>query len=118
MCETFNGVILEVRCKPIISMLKEIRVYVMKRLFAKREYVKKWKTDFALRILEKLENANRLSGMWEVQWNGSGRHEVYRDNVENDRESYIVRLQYQSCTCRKWDISGVPCQHEIGRAHV
>ena len=63
MCETFNGVILEARCKPIISMLEEIRVYVMKRLVAKREYVKQWKTDFAPRILEKLEKANRLSGI-------------------------------------------------------
>ena len=94
MCETFNGVILEARCKPIISMLEEIRVYVMKRLVAKREYVKKWKTDFALRILEKLEKVRRLSGMWEVQWNGNGRHEVYRDNVAHNRESYIIRLQY------------------------
>ena len=67
MCETFNDVILEARCKPIISMLEEIRVYVMKRLVAKREYVKKWKTDFAFRILEKLEKTKRLSGMWEVQ---------------------------------------------------
>ena len=92
MCETFNGVILEARYKPIISMLEEIRVYVMKRLVAKREYVKQWKIYFAPRILEKLEKVRRLSGMWEVQWNGNGRHEVYRDNVAHERESYTIRL--------------------------
>ena len=36
MYETFNGVILEVKCKPIINILKEIRLYVMKRLVTKK----------------------------------------------------------------------------------
>ncbi|OMO89723.1 Transposase, MuDR, plant [Corchorus olitorius] len=36
MCETFNGVILEARQKPIISMLEEIRVYVLRRLVKNR----------------------------------------------------------------------------------
>lgn len=82
MCETFNGVILEARCKPIISMLEDIRMYIMRRLVQKRESIKKWITDFAPRILERLEKYRRLSAIWEVEWNGSGRHEVYRDNVE------------------------------------
>ncbi|XVF74327.1 hypothetical protein PTKIN_Ptkin13bG0101500 [Pterospermum kingtungense] len=61
MCETFNGVILEARCKPIISMLEEIRIYVMKRLVLKREYMKKWKTNYAPRILERLEKSRKLA---------------------------------------------------------
>ncbi|XVF65088.1 hypothetical protein PTKIN_Ptkin09bG0218700 [Pterospermum kingtungense] len=114
MCETFNGVILEARCKPIISMLEEIRIYVMKRLVLKREYMKKWKTNYAPRILERLEKSRKLAGKWEVEWNGSAKHEVYWDDAENHlRESYTVRLQNHSCTCRKWDISGVPCQHAV-----
>lgn len=42
MCETFNGVILDSRSKPIISMLEDIRQYVITRIVVKREYVRKW----------------------------------------------------------------------------
>ena len=59
MCETFNGVIVEARCKPIISMLEDIRLYVMKMLVTKKQFVNKWKTDYAPRILEKLEKSRR-----------------------------------------------------------
>nr|GMD28279.1 uncharacterized protein LOC109163968 [Ipomoea batatas] len=55
MCETLNGVILEARCKPIISMLEEIKVYIMRRLVKNREYGRNWKTDYAPRQLQKLE---------------------------------------------------------------
>lgn len=37
MCEAFNGKILEVRSKHIISMLEDIRVYIMNRITKKRE---------------------------------------------------------------------------------
>ena len=61
----------------------------------------KWKIDFAPRIIEKMEKSRRLSQRWEVEWNRSGRHEIYWDDIQRQIcESYIVRLQYQSCTCK------------------
>lgn len=41
MCETFNGVILEARYNSIISMLEDIRQYVMRRVVIKRGYAMK-----------------------------------------------------------------------------
>lgn len=41
MCETFNGVLVEARSKPIIGMLEEIRQYVMNRLVVKKDYTLK-----------------------------------------------------------------------------
>ncbi|XVF36348.1 hypothetical protein REPUB_Repub19eG0050800 [Reevesia pubescens] len=77
MCETFNGVILEARSKPIISMLEDIRLYVMRRLVLKMDDVLRWKTNYAPRVLEKLEKSRKLSYKWEVEWNGGDKHEVY-----------------------------------------
>ncbi|KAK8622514.1 hypothetical protein V6N13_117424 [Hibiscus sabdariffa] len=57
MCETFNGVILDARCKPIISMLEDIRVYVMRRLVKNKQFVNTWKNDHGPRILAKLEKS-------------------------------------------------------------
>ncbi|KAK8582889.1 hypothetical protein V6N13_069657 [Hibiscus sabdariffa] len=112
MCETFNGVILDARCKPIISMLEDIRVYVMRRLVKNKQFVNTWKNDYGPRILAKLEKSRVLASKWEVDWNGGIYHEVfYVNTVDNIRESYTVCLRNSTCTCQGWDISGVPCPH-------
>lgn len=41
MCEIFNGVMLEAMNKPIITLLEDIRRYVMSRIVVKRGYVEK-----------------------------------------------------------------------------
>ncbi|KAL4323806.1 hypothetical protein GQ457_11G024030 [Hibiscus cannabinus] len=63
MCETFNRVILDARCKTIISMLEDIRVYVMRRLVKNKQFVNTWKNDYGPRVLAKLEKS---------QWDISG----------------------------------------------
>lgn len=114
MCETFNGVIIEARCKPIISMLEDIRIYIMRRLVKNRQYGRNWKTEYGPRILSKLEKYRKLSTKWEVDWNGGRYHEVFWENVyEQVKESFSICLSERTCSCRFWDISGVPCQHAI-----
>lgn len=41
LCEEFNSTILDARFKSIISMLKDIRVYVMDRIVQKRQFSNK-----------------------------------------------------------------------------
>ena len=49
-----------------------------------------------------------------MEWNGCLRHEVFWDNlVIHAREGYVVLLRNHSCSCGKWDKSGIPCQHAI-----
>ena len=55
ICEVFNGVILEARSKLVISMLEDIRQYVMTRIAVKRDYTSKWKGEYGLNITVKLE---------------------------------------------------------------
>lgn len=61
MCETFNGVILEARSKPIINMLEGIRQYVMNRIAIKRDYTKKWRCDCGP---TKVEKEKKKSAKW------------------------------------------------------
>ena len=51
MCETFNGVILESRSKSIITMLEDVRQYVMIGMVVKREYAVKWKDAYGPNII-------------------------------------------------------------------
>ena len=49
-----------------------------------------------------------------MDWNGADKHEVYYDNAEAGyRESFAVDLKSHSCSCRRWDVSGIPCAHAL-----
>ncbi|XP_039138992.1 uncharacterized protein LOC120276335 [Dioscorea cayenensis subsp. rotundata] len=109
MCETFNGVLVETRAKPIISMLEDIRKYVMNRIVVKREYALKWDFDLGPNIVAKLEKERNKCAKWHIEWNGATSHEVSCDDILSQvKESYVVGLPNRSCSCGKWDKSGLP----------
>ncbi|XP_056159542.1 uncharacterized protein LOC130135140 [Syzygium oleosum] len=56
LSEAFNGRILEARCKPIISMLEDIRVIVMTRLQKQRYKTAKWTGQCGPRIAKRLDD--------------------------------------------------------------
>ena len=33
--------------------------------------------------------------------------------VDNHSKIYIVDFQEESCTCNRWDLSGIPCHHVV-----
>ncbi|OMO57259.1 Zinc finger, PMZ-type [Corchorus capsularis] len=104
----------EAREKPIITMLEEIRLYVMRRIVKNRQQALDWKTDYGPSILAKLEKNWKRVDNWEVDWDGGVAFEVYHDDIElNLRERFIVSLEGRTCSCRGWDVSGVPCHYAI-----
>ncbi|XP_016185811.1 uncharacterized protein LOC107627495 [Arachis ipaensis] len=82
-CETFNGKILKYRSKPIITMLEEVRVHVMRVMARNKKY---------------------LSG-----YVGDDNGKIYE--VEKHPIKVTVDLGNQKCTCRFWQLTGLPCRH-------
>ena len=54
MSETFNSVIVDARGKPIITMLEEIRVYLMERWVTKRKKVTTFEGNICPKVLDRL----------------------------------------------------------------
>ncbi|KAL4346419.1 hypothetical protein GQ457_17G005010 [Hibiscus cannabinus] len=108
MAEAFNGWILEARCKPIITMLEEIRTMVMNRMNIKRTCAETWRTNISPKALQKLERNMENSTQCRLVWNGDGRFEV--NHLGNQ---HTVDLKKWTCTCREWEINGIPCCHAI-----
>nr|GEU94836.1 multidrug resistance-associated protein 5 [Tanacetum cinerariifolium] len=75
--ECFNGVIVNVRHKPLLTMLEAIRVIVLERMNKMREISRKW----------------------------------------NPGEGFTVDEGKRTCSCRMWQLSGLPCVHatKVGR---
>ncbi|KAK8676276.1 hypothetical protein V6N13_034327 [Hibiscus sabdariffa] len=103
MTEAFNAWILDARCKPIISLLEDIRVMVMSRLHVKRTWASKWRTNISPKALEKLERNIEQSTHCRLVWNGDGGFEV-----QHGEDQHIVDMKQLKCTCKAWELSGIP----------
>ncbi|XP_027933675.1 uncharacterized protein LOC114189166 [Vigna unguiculata] len=87
MSEAFNSVIIDARTKPIVSMLEDIRIYLMKRWAKNRKKVKAFKVGQEKRFLK--------SSTFHL--------------LERSTKSTLTH----QCTCRKWMLSGIPCCHAL-----
>ncbi|KAL4374160.1 hypothetical protein AHAS_Ahas05G0154000 [Arachis hypogaea] len=76
MSEVFNYVLVEAREKPIVTMLEDIRVYIMKYCADNRDMIVPYNRDVLPRIRIKLEKQAELSGNWVSVYAGRDRYEV------------------------------------------
>jgi len=64
MSEAFNNIIVEARSKPIVSMMEEIRLYMMKRWAENKSKAKSFKNTICPRIKTRLDNETTNSTNW------------------------------------------------------
>ncbi|KAK8583429.1 hypothetical protein V6N13_022135 [Hibiscus sabdariffa] len=106
ICEAFNSSILEARYKSIITMLEEIRVKLMTRIVDKRKFCESWKHNYGPLVKKKFDKSKKDGIEWKMVWNGENGCEV-----KMGRKQYIVNILERICSCRSWQITGLPCQH-------
>lgn len=110
VCETFNCNILEAREKPILTMLEWIRQYLMTRLQENRDKAKKrWKDKLKLcpKIKKTVEqNMEKSSECIPIKSD-----DLHYEISCYDGSRFTVDLSKHSCSCRKWELTGVPCRH-------
>ena len=101
--------ILDVRNKPIRTMIDGIKDKLMMKYSKTRELAETTRWEITPFFSEKLEEARKFSreckaqnaaiGLWQVRTNGPGVH--------------AVDLRAKTCGCRAWDVTGIPCNHAI-----
>lgn len=108
LCECFNGTIIDARYKPIIHMLEEIRLGVKDRMERRRRLIARWEGEFCPRILQRLEKNIAEHRCFCTTQSGPTTFEVrLGDN------GYVVDTKAKTCTCRMWQLTGIPCSHAI-----
>ncbi|XP_048132104.1 uncharacterized protein LOC115725945 [Rhodamnia argentea] len=108
LSETFNAYICKQREMPIVDMLEAIRTTLMVRMYEKSQLMVDSRDELCPRIRGKVEEAKMKSGCCVAKPCIGGKFEV---EVDDDR--FEVDLRGMTCTCRQWDISGIPCSHAI-----
>ncbi|XP_058216410.1 uncharacterized protein LOC131327323 [Rhododendron vialii] len=107
LCEPFNKAILCARDKPILTMLERLRTYFMKRLVEKREFATKWVDHLGPKIHKKIEKLKKMYGDFNIYPCGNGEFEARWIHGGQ----HTVNLEQRTCSCRRWDLTGIPCQH-------
>ncbi|KAK9992591.1 hypothetical protein SO802_027576 [Lithocarpus litseifolius] len=108
LSESFNSMILKSRDKPILVMLEWIRVKFMTRLYTKKEEIQKYAGKLCQSIQDKLEKLKDESKPFSATPAGSFLYEV-----ASQYKRHVVDLVKKSCSCRYWDLDGIPCKHVI-----
>ncbi|GAU39486.1 hypothetical protein TSUD_279070 [Trifolium subterraneum] len=67
MSEAFNSVIVGARAKPIVTMIEEIRVYLMERWEKSRQKIGRYAESILPNIKKKLEREASFSNQWMVR---------------------------------------------------
>jgi hypothetical protein len=110
-CECFNAKILKYRGKPILTMLEEIRCYIMRTMANNKMKLRYHEGALPPMQKSKLEKEKRECNRWLAHWTGDGqgnRYEVHSMDTKVD-----VNLETYTCSCRAWQLTGMPCRHAI-----
>ena len=108
MCETFNSTILKARFKPIISMLDEIRTAALQRLGVNKSLVDKWNSEWSPECMDIFQENRSIACGCSVLFNGESGYEI-----SDGPDRHTVFLDKKLCTCRAWELTGIPCSHAI-----
>nr|KAJ0198923.1 hypothetical protein LSAT_V11C600306500 [Lactuca sativa] len=114
--ESFNSMIINIRKKPLLTMLEEIRIYVMARFYYLADKASTWRTESCPAIIEKMKEFGKEMRNWKVIATGGSVFETRYGYT-----AYKVDLEQHYCTCRLWEISGIPCvrgQAAINYTHM
>ncbi|GKU96024.1 hypothetical protein SLEP1_g9305 [Rubroshorea leprosula] len=87
MCEVFNALLVDALHKAIISLNQE-----MTAMEGSKKCRVLWPSGVGCEVEDFMDSKNK---------------------VESGRNTYIVNLEDSTCTCRYWDLFGIPCRHAI-----
>ncbi|XP_014495011.1 uncharacterized protein LOC106756927 [Vigna radiata var. radiata] len=111
MSEAFNSVLVDSRSKPIISMLEDIRVYIMKRWAANKTKMTQYHASICPKVWNRFQKESSLGRYWLPRWSREKLFEVM--HISEFGHQFVVNVDTMDCTRRKWAITGIPCAHAI-----
>ncbi|XP_023730016.1 uncharacterized protein LOC111877739 [Lactuca sativa] len=113
LCEVFNIKLIHGKNKPIISCLEYIRQYLMKRICNVKKVMSKAPGPLTPTSSKLLERNGEASVQYRPRWNGTAKYEVYGPW----HDQHVVDMTNMSCTCKRWELNGIPCRHAIATIH-
>ncbi|XP_039134262.1 uncharacterized protein LOC120271654 [Dioscorea cayenensis subsp. rotundata] len=105
VAESFNSWIREARHLPICNMVDSIKFKMMNMMCDRCEHCQTWDTYLCPTIHKKIKDVVEESKALVVGCSDGEHFEVI------DNQSNYVNLHERECSCRRWQVYGLPCKH-------
>nr|KAJ0212186.1 hypothetical protein LSAT_V11C400223730 [Lactuca sativa] len=109
MCESLNSKIVKGRDKPIISCLEFIREYIMRKIVMVQKEIDKANGPLTPTATKTLEKNKERAVQCRAVFCGNGKYQVTSEGTNQ----YVVNMDQQTCSCIRWELTGIPCKHSI-----
>ncbi|XP_038981150.1 uncharacterized protein LOC120110401 [Phoenix dactylifera] len=106
LSESFNAWISEARHRPVLDLLDVVRQKIMVKMEARRRMAARWKGNLVPVVMKYVRDISLKLGDYNVYRTSDYRAEVIETNGRHE-----VILNEQRCSCRLWEVSGIPCVH-------
>lgn len=107
-CEVFNKWILDARELPVMSMFKKIKNQLSTRFYSKNKESEEWCGTICPKIRKILDKNAEMANNCQALPSGKG---IF--TVLGLRGEYKVDINKYTCSCRAWQLTGIPCRHGI-----
>ncbi|KAK3120751.1 hypothetical protein QOZ80_9AG0693220 [Eleusine coracana subsp. coracana] len=91
----------------IVLMIESLRTKIMEVIESRREACKAWPGPLTPTMEYKVEEEMLKAGKMTVLCSSETVFEVRCNAI------FVVNLENWECTCRRWQLSGIPCMHAI-----
>ncbi|CAN6902178.1 unnamed protein product [Brassica oleracea] len=106
--ESFNNAIDPARYTPMVEMLEVIRRSAMVRIDLRKLKARQHKSRFTTRATQFIELEQEKIKFCKMYPGSDGRCEVRECNT-----SFSLNMRMRTCSCRRWEMSGLPCRHAL-----
>ncbi|CAI9266458.1 unnamed protein product [Lactuca saligna] len=106
---TFNSKIEDGRDAPIINCIEFIREYIMKKIVKVDKEIQKVVGPLTPTATTILDNIKSKAEQYVATFCGAGKYQV----AGPWQDQCIVDVGQQSCTCKRWELIGIPCKHGV-----
>ncbi|PKI49128.1 hypothetical protein CRG98_030474 [Punica granatum] len=108
--EQFNAAAVKFRGQPIITIVEDIKEYLTVKMNNSRREIESYHDPITPAAQTKLEDANKHANKWHPMWVGDPDGSMFQVlQIYSPSEKFVVDLNKNSCSCREWDLSGIPC---------
>lgn len=108
MCEFWNNKIVKYGEKPILTMMEELRCYLIRRKESHKIFLGICNSILKLVQQRKIEKLRVDNNKWTPRVTSDDQYEV-----QIYSKNHQMNLDLHTCTCQTWKLIGMPCIHAI-----
>lgn len=106
--ESYNSTLEKARAMPLVEMLETMRRQAMLRIDLRKKKTERHKGKFSEKVSKMITSETRFRKYCQSLPSSGGEFEVSEGGI-----TYAVNMRAWTCSCRRWDLTGIPCRHAL-----